>query len=150
MSSNKKARQALEKKYGKVCFIERLHLRRDSEPSRYTSKGQMKKMQQLSFHHILEKRNGGQATVENGALLTLDNHRWFHRQSESKQAVMNAMFQEYKRQIDECKVVLVDDLKVPYEIKPMEFVLDERKQGKYNRAREKQEVRRMSERYVER
>lgn len=70
MSSNKRAREELERLYGKECFIEKLHLRKDDEPRKYTSKGQMKKMKQLTFHHILEKRNGGKDTVDNGALLS--------------------------------------------------------------------------------
>ena len=75
MGSNKKAREELERLYGKECFIEKLHLRKDTEPRKYTSKGQMKRMKQLSFHHIVPKSAGGKATVENGAILNLDNHR---------------------------------------------------------------------------
>ena len=75
MSSNKNARKKLEERYGKECFIEKLHLRKDKEPRRYTSKGQMKKMKQLTYHHIKMKKDGGRATVENGALLSAENHR---------------------------------------------------------------------------
>lgn len=66
---------------------------------------------------------------------------------------MNAIFQEYKRQVDECKdckIVFVDDLKVPYEVKPMEFSIEEKRKEPYNRAKEKQELRKMSEEYVDR
>ena len=75
MSSNKGAKQKLIKLYGAECFIEKLHLRIDDKPRHYTSKGQRQRMKQLTYHHILEKRNGGQATVENGALLSAENHR---------------------------------------------------------------------------
>lgn len=154
MSSNKRVREELESLYGKECFIEKLHLRKDTEPRKYTSKGQMEKMKRLTFHHILEKRNNGQATVENGALLSNENHIWFHKQSSNKQGYMNAIFQEYKRQVDECKneckVVFVDDLKVPYEVKATEFILDEKNKGEYNRAKEKEKLRKMSEEFVDR
>lgn len=70
MSSNKKAREKLEQRYGKECFIEKLHLRKDDKPRKYTSKGQMKRMKQLTFHHVLPKSAGGKATVENGVLLS--------------------------------------------------------------------------------
>ena len=67
---------------------------------------------------------------------------------------MNAIFQEYKRQVDECKneckIVFVDDLEVPYEVKPMEFSINEKGKPEYNRAKEKQELRKMSEEYVDR
>lgn len=154
MSSNKKAREKLEKLYGKECFIEKLHLRKDAEPRKYTSKGQMKRMKQLTYHHILERRNGGKATVDNGSLLSNENHIWFHQQSEVKQGYMNAIFQEYKRQVDECKneckIVFVDDLEVPYEVKATEFSINEKGKPEYNRAKEKQELRKMSEEYVDR
>lgn len=73
---------------------------------------------------------------------------------------MNAIFQEYKRQVDECKsffkkddeceVVLVDEIETPYEIKPTEISIEDKKKGEYNRAKEKQEVRKMSEEYIDR
>lgn len=58
MSTNKAVRKKLEKLYGAECFIEKLHLRIDTEPRRYKSKGQMKRMKQLTYHHILEKSRG--------------------------------------------------------------------------------------------
>ena len=141
MSSNKNAKQELIKRYGAECFIEKLHLRKDTTPRRYTSKGQKKRMKQLTYHHIKMKKDGGKATVENGALLSAENHSWFHQQSSKDQTQMNAMFQEYKKQYQECEVVFVDDLDLDFEIKAMEFHIDEREQKKekYNRAKEKRE-----------
>lgn len=140
MSSNKNARKKLEERYGKECFIEKLHLRKDEEPRRYNSKGQMKRMKQLTYHHIKMKKDGGRATVENGALLSVENHEWFHQQSKNAQGYMNAVFQEYKKQVDECRVVLVDDIDMPYKIVPMEFSIDDRKKG-YDRNAKKKEDR---------
>lgn len=141
MSSNKKAKEKLIRIYGAECFIEKLHLRKDTTPRRYTSKGQKKRMKQLTYHHIRMKKDGGKATVENGALLSAENHSWFHQQSSKDQTQMNAMFQEYKKQYQECEVVFVDDLDLGFEIKAMEFHIDEREQKKekYNRAKEKRE-----------
>lgn len=141
MSSNKKAKEKLIRIYGAECFIEKLHLRKDTTPRRYTSKGQKKRMKQLTYHHIRMKKDGGEATVENGALLSAENHSWFHQQSSKDQTQMNAMFQEYKKQHQECEVVFVDDLDLDFEIKAMEFHIDEREQKKekYNRAKEKRE-----------
>lgn len=145
MSSNKSAREELERLYGKECFIEKLHLRPNDKPRKYTSKGQLKRMKQLTYHHILERVRGGKATVENGAILSAENHIWFHQQSEQAQGYMNAVFQEYKRQANECRVVFVEDLDLPYEIKPMEFSIEEKR--KYNRAKEKEELRKAREKY---
>ena len=55
MSSNKEARKKLEELYGAECFIEKLEIRKHDKPRRYTGKGQMKKMKQLTYHHILER-----------------------------------------------------------------------------------------------
>ena len=117
----------------------------------------MKRMKQLSYHHILERSKGGKSTVENGAILSNENHIWFHKQSESKQGYLNAIFQEYKRQSDACKVVFVETLETDYEIRVADIALDEKgrllseeKKQEYNRAKEKQELRKMSEEYVDR
>lgn len=157
MSHNKSAREELERRYGAECFIEKLHLRKDATPRKYTSKGQMKKMKSLTYHHIRERRKGGKATVENGALLSMENHQWFHKQSKAAQGYMNAMFQEYKRQVDEsteCFIKFVDDLETDYEIKATDIVFDERgkllseeKKEKYNRAAKKREDRKLAEEY---
>lgn len=55
--SNKSAKQELIKRYGAECFIEKLHLRKDTTPRRYTSKGQRKRMKQLTYHHIRMRKD---------------------------------------------------------------------------------------------
>lgn len=152
MSSNKKAREELERLYGKECFIEKLHLRKDTD-RKYTSKGQMEKMKKLTYHHIRERRKGGKATVENGALLSVENHEWFHKQSESMQGDMNAIFQEYKRQADELKVEFVDEIETDVEVKGMVFKPEEIEKEynrAKNRAKEKQELYNLTKDVVER
>lgn len=147
MSTNKIARKKLEKLYGAECFIEKLHLRIDTEPRRYKSKGQLKRMKQLTYHHILERQKGGKATVENGAILSNENHIWFHAQSKQFQTYMNQAFQRYKKNVDECSITFVDDLDIPYVVVPVEFYVDEK--GRYNRAKKKQEDRKMIDKYYE-
>lgn len=115
MSSNKGAKEKLIKLYGPECFIEKLHLRKETE-RRYTSKGQRKRMKQLTYHHILEKSKGGKATVENGALLSAENHEWFNQQSKEEQRRMNDMFQQYKLGVVEFtteKVKQVVEIQLP-------------------------------------
>ena len=115
MSSNKGAKEKLIKLYGPECFIEKLHLRKETE-RRYTSKGQRKRMKQLTYHHILEKSKGGKATVENGALLSAENHEWFNQQSKEEQRRMNDMFKQYKLGVVEFtteKVKQVVEIQIP-------------------------------------
>lgn len=52
--SNKSAKEALIRLYGKECFIDKLHLRQDTE-RKYKGKAQYHRMKQLTYHHILEK-----------------------------------------------------------------------------------------------
>lgn len=134
--SNKRAKQRLIELYGAECFIEKLHLRKDTEPRKYTSKGQKKRMKQLTYHHIREKSNGGQATVENGALLSAENHAWFNKQSKEAQRYMNELFQKYKASV-ECKVEFVDKLDTRFTVASAIIVPSELEKEHYNRAREK-------------
>lgn len=65
MSSNKSAKNKLIELYGEECFIEKLHLRPRGCKEKYKSKGQYKRMKQLTYHHIVKKEYGGKATIEN-------------------------------------------------------------------------------------
>ena len=134
--SNKRAKQKLIELYGSECFIEKLHLRVDTDPRRYTSRGQQKRMKQLTYHHIREKRNGGKATIENGALLSAENHAWFNKQSQEAQAQMNELFQQYKQSV-ECKVEFVDELDTRFSIASAIIVPADLEKEHYNRAKEK-------------
>ncbi len=134
--SNKRAKERLIQLYGAECFIEKLHLRKDTEPRRYTSKGQRKRMKQLTYHHIKERRNNGKATVENGALLSEENHIWFNKQSKEAQKEMNELFQQYKASV-ECKVEFVDNLDTRFSIASAIIVPVELEKEHYNRAKEK-------------
>ncbi len=144
MSSNKKAKERLIELYGAECFIDKLKLRKDKKPRRYKSKSQYKRMKELTYHHIREKRHGGKATIENGALLSVENHEWFNKQSDKAQRQMNELFQEYKRLVDIGIIVngqtLVEksieiDMSNFIEIPVIETTDEIRK--KYNRAEEK-------------
>lgn len=147
MSKNKNVRQELERLYGKECFIEKLHLREETQ-KRYTGKGQFKRMKQLTYHHIQMKKDGGKATVENEALLSTENHAWFHKQNPEKQAGMNKAFQQYKmtmavittagvQQAKEIEFDMSDFITIPLE--------KNRETTKQRRAREKRELRKEME-----
>ena len=151
--NNRQAKERLIQLYGAECFIDKLHLRQDNTPRHYTGKAQMKRMKQLTYHHILEKRNGGKATVENGALLSAENHEWFNKQTPEKQAELNRKFQEYKA----CKVVLVDELNLGIDIRAMVFepqqLFREEKQKRRDRIekkKERQELIRLRKEYEDR
>jgi len=125
MANNREAREELIRRYGATCFIERLHLR-DTKGLKYKGKGQYRKMKMLTFHHIKPKSKGGQATVDNGALLSNENHSWFHKQPKGKQQEMNKKFQEFKQDVDEIKLILADDVDVDFKVVATMLELDER------------------------
>ena len=143
-SKNTKVKRKLIALYGAECFIDKLHLRPlEDKPRRYTSKGELKRMKTLSYHHIKERAKGGPTTVENGAILSVENHEWFNKQPPEVQAELNKRFKEYK----ECEVVYSDNVKVDFEIHATTFEIDERAhtKSKYNRAKEKEKLRRRIE-----
>jgi len=142
---NKEARRILIQLYGPECFIDKLHLRKYDKPVHYTSKGQRERMKQLTYHHIREKSKGGKATVENGALLSEENHIWFHRQSKEKQKQMNNTFQQYKK----CKVEFADIPEPEFEIKFAEIEVEDKIKIKpINRAKIKEETRKAYQEYL--
>lgn len=149
MSSNKHAKEALIRRYGDKCFIERLHLR-DAKGMNYKGCGQYKRMKMLTYHHIVMKKDGGRATIENGALLSNENHEWFHRQPKKAQDEMNEMFQELKRKIDydKCSVEFVDEIKYPFEMRFAEMSVD--KKGNLKAKRLKDEEKQKSRREMQR
>ena len=105
---NKSARRELERLYGKECFIDKLHLREiygeytgKNQVKRVLTKSQQKKQSsQLTYHHMVERCKGGQATVQNGALLSAANHAWFNEQPREIQEKMNNEFRRYKAECD--------------------------------------------------
>lgn len=152
MSSNKNAKQKLIERYGGIDFLDELKIK-IPKCKKYTSKGQLKKMKQLTYHHILEKSKGGKATVENGALLSAEHHAWFHQQPPEIQHELNNAFQELKRKKDEAQqlnIHLVEDeeLDFPFEINIAEMSID--KEGKiktYNRTQKKRETQELIKEY---
>lgn len=100
MSANKSTKNKLMMKFGKVCFIEELGLRTKAEIQadirQYKSKGQRRRMDELTYHHIIAKCNGGETTEENGAILRNINHAWLHRLPPKEQAIINQMLIQYK------------------------------------------------------
>ena len=131
MSKNRSVRDLMLKKYGKKCFIEELGLRTkkeiEADIKRYRSKGQRKKMDELTYHHIVERSNGGETTESNGAILRAINHQWLHRLSLERQAEINRLLQEYKlTYYKECEIELVDD--VGFEVKGLQVIFEEQKE----------------------
>ncbi len=143
MSSNKKAKNALIRRYGAVDFLDALHIAVPTSKT-YTSKGQMRRMKQLTYHHIKEKSKGGTSTIENGALLTAEHHCFFHQQPPQVQRRLNSVFQEYKKRKDEeLPLLFVEPDEIPLDLSVVEMDITEKNKVRfYNRMRVKEETRR--------
>lgn len=100
MSANKSQKNRLIARYGKKCFIEELGLRTREEVQadlrQYKSKSQRKRMDELTYHHIIARCDGGETTEANGALLRNINHVWLHRLPPDRQRIINQLLIQYK------------------------------------------------------
>ena len=138
-SKNTRIKRKMIAKYGAECWIDKLHLRPVPATTKYTSKGQLRRMKQLTYHHILEKSKGGKATEENGALLSAENHAWFHQQTAEVQRKLNQIFQEYKRRFNEENgTTMTEAERIKYEV-VTDFDKFIAKARKYSRSRKKKQ-----------
>lgn len=151
MSSNKQARELLEKMYGKGCMFKRARIaekieamggiktyRRFLTEKRYTLKEIRRYESIMSYHHLRHREDGGKATAENGAEINSLAHCYLHSLPRHQEEIINNMLRSYKQSI-ECQVVLVDDLELPYTVIATEIIPAEleKKKPKYNRSKEK-------------
>lgn len=151
-NSNKRVKQQLIDLYGEECFIEKLHLRPGGYKEKYKSQGQYKRMKQLTYHHIVKREHGGRTTVENGALLSAENHQWFNKQSVAEQARLNDIFQQYKLGILEMRngtVVQSESIFLDFNFKEYDTIPLEVDDRKYNRAKIKRETQKTIDKYYD-
>lgn len=124
-------------------------------------RGYKKTQEQLTYHHIQERSNGGPATEENGAILKEYNHAWLHKQSPETIEAINQKLQEYKATIS-ASILQTSDSDIEQSM-PIELSFDtsdcitipaydtepKEKKNKFNRAKVKQETKEMIEEYEE-
>lgn len=162
MSSNKSVREELEREYGQGCMFKKAHIeekveakrtiktyKRFIQQQRFTRKKIKKLEEMMTLHHLQHRSEGGKTNAENGAIVNALAHMYMHSLPREQEEFINNELRQYKERFEECEVVLVDELEVPYEVNPIEFSVEEKKK-EYNRAKEKAEVRKMSEEYVDR
>ena len=148
MATNRKSRSALVRMYGRECFVEKLNLRKGR--ILYTGKNNTKKMHELTYHHIKMKKDAGESTPENGALINFGNHIWFHQQTEKRQEELNQAFQDYKA----CSVVFVEELfsKVDYRVVANHFSIKELKHDEeiHLKYKQKNELNKITKNFIDR
>lgn len=101
---NSTARKLLEQRYGKGCFMERAGIRKitykQEQELKKTIKGFKKLDRRITYHHLRQKSQGGDVSIENGANLAAYNHEWLHQQSPEVREKINQELRDFKFHID--------------------------------------------------
>lgn len=165
---NKVIRERLERIYGKGCMFQKALIaerieaiggiktyKEYIEEHRYSFKKVKKLEETMTLHHIKHRANGGATSERNGAVVNSLAHGYLHSLERAEEEIVNGMLREYKAGIDSGRyervdVELVEDLETGLEINFAELSLGDEKievkpKGKYNRAKVKEEMRRMVE-----
>lgn len=152
---NSKARKALEKIYGKGCFMERAGIRE--------VKGLKKDAHQMTYHHLRHQSEGGKATIENGANLKLENHQFLHSLSRADEEKINNQIRQWKMnfvlmtgngeiqqhsslefpQLTKDEDCIIIKLEKTTEEQLLQLQRQKNKKQKFNRSRIKQETQRL-------
>lgn len=109
MGSNKRAREELERIYGKGSMFERSHVedylstlpriksyKKFVEEKHYTTKDILKLKKRMNYHHLEHKADGGKATTENGAVVSEDEHRYIHSLPRHQEEIINNHIRQWK------------------------------------------------------
>ena len=121
MSANKTIKNKLMMRFGKKCFIEEMGIRTKAEiqeeMKQYKSKGQRKRMDELTYHHIIARCDGGATNECNGAIIRTINHAWLHRLPLEKQEKINRLIIQYKLKFyTEAEIEEVESLKTHMQV----------------------------------
>ena len=151
-NSNTRAKQQLIEIYGEECFIEKLKLRPKPTKEKYKSQGQRKRMKQLTYHHIQKREDGGKETIENGAILSAENHEWFNQQPPQEQERLNRIFQQYKMgvlEVQNGRVVDAQGISFEERQELFSIPLEPLDKSKYDRAKIKRQTQQAINLYYE-
>lgn len=109
MSSNKEKREELEQIYGKgsmfeksLCeqYVESLPrikgLQQYIKERKYTGKELRKLIKCMNYHHLKHKSEGGETTLENGALVNGLEHGYMHSLPRQHEEIINNRIRQWK------------------------------------------------------
>lgn len=165
---NKKAKAQLERMFGKVDMFVAADCERVLENLNIRSYKKFEKelhfkgipiSQQLTFHHLRHRTEGGDASARNGALIGKTHHQYMHSLERDEEEIANNLIREWKINAiilnGKGEVInsatIVPDFSDCYTIP----VYDNKKSEKYrrlkhpNRAAKKQETRKLIDDYEE-
>lgn len=164
--SNRKTRIELARIFGTGCmfrkshaeeFIEKLGTiktyKRYKEETRYKSK-KIKQFESLmTLHHLRHRSEGGDTSVENGAIINELAHRYIHSLPRNQEEIINDYIREWKKQnYGKCTVDIVEELPEPeFEIDLVEIDVKEKDLiiKPFSRAKVKRETRQAIDEYYQ-
>lgn len=122
MSSNKNARQMLERQYGKGCMFKKAEIERQIEElktiktykrflqeTRYTGKKIRQLEKNMTYHHLRHHADGGKTDIKNGSVVSEMAHRYLHSLPREHEEIVNNMLRNFKFKIDGGFIVATDD-----------------------------------------
>ena len=117
--TNKGVRELLEIFYGKGCMFYKAHIPERLKGTKikgykqfiaelhYKSKKLQGLERTLTLHHLKHRSEGGETSVENGALINELAHRYLHSLPRSQEEEINNMLREYKESVEiKCGIIL--------------------------------------------
>lgn len=158
---NRTCRKLLEQRYGKGCFMERAGIRKitlEEEQELKKIKGYKKFNRQITYYHIKQKSLGGEVSISNGANLAAYNHEWLHQQPPEVIDEINQKLQDFKLSIDMGCLSITDNGVKMDNTMSVEFDMEDcisipvydntieddiKRHKKFNRAKIKQETRKI-------
>lgn len=177
MARNKSMRVQLEQIYGKECMFKKANIEEQVKHLDIKIKGykvfvgeqrykgrKLKKLETtLTYHHLQHQSEGGDTTLDNGAVINEMAHRYIHSLPRDQEEIINNMLRAYKKGIEIRGGILVPTDSGLEIIQPLQVELnfdidtedciiipaydtkEEEKPEKFNRARVKQKSKHLIE-----
>ena len=161
MKSNKKIREELERLYGNGCMFKKAGIeqkindkkviktyKRFLQEQRYTGKKIKRYEKMLTLHHLKHCAEGGETSLENGAVINWLAHMYIHSLPREQEEYVNNELRKFKAQIEADKglvvrsnyAVLEEDAELLDDYPELLDTKPERPKQKYNRAKSKREL----------
>lgn len=109
MSTNKQAREELERIYGKGCMFKKAKIeeqimqlktiktyKRFIVETKYTGKKLRRLEQNMTYHHLQHRSEGGTTDLQNGSVVNELAHRYIHSLPREQEEIINNMLRHYK------------------------------------------------------
>lgn len=177
MARNKSMRIQLEQIYGKECMFKKANIEEQVKrlgikikgykvfvgEQRYKGKKLKRLETTLTYHHLQHQSEGGDTTIENGAVINEMAHRYIHSLPRDQEEIINDMLRTYKKGIEIRGGILVPTGSSLEIIQPLQVELnfdidtedciiipaydtkEEEKPEKFNRAKVKQKSKHLIE-----